>query len=154
MRTNNFIIQCTSCGTKNRVPQNRIKDHPICGKCRKPLPAPKASAAPVMVTDQSFQNEVLSSPGAVLLDCWAPWCGPCKIVAPILDQLAREYAGRAKIAKLNVDQNPMTAAKYQVMSIPTLLFFKNGRLINTLTGAHQKPEIERQLRAIIGTQPG
>jgi thioredoxin-like negative regulator of GroEL len=74
------------------------------------------------------------------------------MVAPILDQLAREYAGQAKIAKLNVDQNPMTAARYQVMSIPTLLFFKNGRLINTLPGAHQKPVIEQQLRAMIRTR--
>jgi thioredoxin 2 len=151
MPANNFIIQCMNCGTKNRVPQNRIKDRPLCGKCRKPLPAPKVSSNPVMVTDQTFQNEVLSFPGPVLLDCWAPWCGPCKMVAPILDQLAREYAGRAKIAKLNVDQNPMTAARYQVLSIPTLLFFKNGRLINTLPGALQKPKIERQLRAILNT---
>jgi thioredoxin 2 len=109
------------------------------------------TSSPVIVTDQTFQNEVLNFPGTVLLDCWAPWCGPCKMVAPILDQLARSYAGQAKIAKLNVDQNPFTSSKYQVLSIPTMLFFKNGQLIQTLAGAHPQPEIERQLRAVMGS---
>jgi thioredoxin 2 len=83
------------------------------------------------------------------LDCWAPWCGPCKLVSPILDQLARTYAGRAKIAKLNVDQNPLTSSRYQVLSIPTMLFFKNGQLVKTLAGAHPQTEIEKQLQMVM-----
>jgi thioredoxin 2 len=115
-----------------------------------PLPAIKVTSSPVIVTDQTFEREVLDFPGLVLLDCWAPWCGPCKMVAPILDQLAKSYAGRAKIAKLNVDQNPVVSSRYQILSIPTMLFFNNGRLVKTLTGAHPQPEIERQLRAVMG----
>jgi thioredoxin len=102
-----------------------------------------------MVTDQSFQAEVLSYQGVVLLDFWAAWCGPCKMISPIVDQLAREFSGQAKVAKLNIDQNPMTASRYHVLSVPTMLFFKNGKVVHTLAGAYAKPEIERQLRALL-----
>jgi thioredoxin 2 len=102
-----------------------------------------------MVTDSTFETEVMSYPGVVLVDCWAPWCGPCKMMGPILDQVAREYAGRAKIAKINVDQNPLISARYNVLSIPTLLFFKSGQLVNNVPGAVQKPEIDRILRGIV-----
>jgi thioredoxin 2 len=152
MTTENLIIQCKNCGTKNRVPRSRIHDRPVCGKCRMPLPAMRSTSSPVIVTDQTFQSEVLNFSGTVLLDCWAPWCGPCKMVAPILDQLAKSYAGRAKIAKLNVDQNPGISSRYQILSIPTMLFFKNGQMVKTLTGAHPQPEIERQLRAVMKGQ--
>ena len=92
---------------------------------------------------------VLSYTGAVLVDCWAPWCGPCKMVAPVLDQLASEYAGRIKIAKLNVDENPMTASQYGIQSIPTMLLFKNGNQIDKLVGALPKQEIVRHLRTVL-----
>jgi len=83
------------------------------------------------------------------VDCWAPWCGPCRMVAPIMDQLASEYAGRVKIAKLNTDDNPSTASLYGIQSIPTLLFFKNGKQVNKLVGALPKKEIERHLGSLI-----
>jgi thioredoxin 2 len=150
MAADNLIIACKKCGTRNRVPRARVHDRPICAKCRTLLPAIEAISSPVIVTDQTFQREILEFGGTVLLDCWAPWCGPCKMVAPILDQLARTYAGRAKIAKLNVDQNPMTSSRYQILSIPTMLFFRNGRWVKTLAGAQPQPEIERQLRAVMG----
>ena len=149
MNQERHIIQCTNCGTKNRVPESRINDRPVCGKCRTSLPEMKVFSTPVMVTDSTFKEEILSHPGPLLLDCWAPWCGPCKMMGPILDQLARAYAGRVKITKINVDQNPMTSSRYNILSIPTLLFFKNGQLVNSVPGAIQKPEIERYLRAII-----
>ena len=149
MDTGNFIIQCRHCKTRNRVPKIRVKDHPVCGKCRRPLPPPSAVQHPVIVTDQSFQNEVMSYPGLLLLDCWAAWCGPCRMISPIVDQLAREYSGRVKVAKLNVDQNPMTAAQYRVLSVPTMLFFKNGKVVHTLAGAYAKPKIERHLQALM-----
>lgn len=143
------IIQCTACNTKNRVPRARLKEKPVCGKCKTPLPPMTYHSSPVMVSDATFQAEVLGYPGTVLLDCWAPWCGPCKMMGPILDQVAREYAGRLKVGKINVDQNPITSARYNILSVPTLLFFKNGQLVGSVPGAVQKPEIDRQLKRIV-----
>ncbi|MCP4633234.1 MAG: thioredoxin [candidate division Zixibacteria bacterium] len=104
---------------------------------------------PIDITDNSFNKEVLSAPGPVLVDCWAPWCGPCRMVAPVLDQIAEEYAGRIKIAKLNVDENPVTASKYSVKNIPTMLLFKGGDLVNTIVGALPKNQIEDHVRSIL-----
>ena len=101
------------------------------------------------VTDQTFAREVLQHAGLVLVDCWAPWCGPCRTVGPIMDQLAGEYAGRVKIAKLNTDQNQRIAGQFQIQSIPTMLFFKGGQLVNRQVGALPKNEIERLLRSIM-----
>ncbi len=149
MKTDSIIMQCASCGTKNRIPRGRLKDRPICGRCKKPLAAGTFYDHPVTVTDSTFNQEVLSYPGAVLVDCWAPWCGPCRMVAPVLDQLASEYAGRIKIAKLNVDENPLTASKYGIQSIPTMLIFKGGKQVNRLVGALPKAEIEQHLRTLL-----
>ena len=149
MNSNNIIIRCPKCGAKNRIPKQRIHESPICGKCRARLGPIAYSDKPLEVTDQSFDSEVLSHPGPVLLDCWAPWCGPCKMVAPVLDQLASEYAGRVKIAKLNVDENPATASRYAIQSIPTMLIFNQGNQINRLIGALPKQEIERNLLAVL-----
>jgi len=148
---NNIVVRCANCGAKNRIPEERLDQGPICGKCKAPLKVVDSPAAPVDVTDQTFSREVLSFSGPVLLDCWAPWCGPCKMVAPVLEQLASEYAGRLKIAKLNVDENPSTASKYGIQSIPTMLLFKNGSLVNSLVGALPKHEIERHLGTILVT---
>ena len=149
MNQDNTIIQCTNCGTKNRIPKNRLQDKPICGKCRRPLTVGVVHDRPVIVKDSTFSIEVLSYPGAVIVDCWAPWCGPCHMVSPILDQLASEYAGRVKIAKLNVDENPLTASQYSIRSIPTMLLFKDGKLVNSLVGALPRSEIEGHLRSIL-----
>ena len=100
---------------------------------------------PVVVADRDFSQEVLASPLPVLLDCWAAWCGPCKMIAPLLEQMAGEYAGRLKVAKLNVDENPATASRYGIQSIPTLLLFKGGEVVDTLVGAVPREEIARRL---------
>lgn len=93
------------------------------------------------VTDDSFEPEVLQSAVPVLVDYWAEWCGPCKAIAPILDDVAKEYAGRLKIAKLNVDENQRTPPKYQIRGIPTLMLFKNGTLAATKVGALSKSQL-------------
>jgi len=93
------------------------------------------------VSDASFDADVLKADGPVLVDLWAAWCGPCRMIAPILDQLATEYQGRVTIVKLNVDENPDTAAKYQVRSIPTLLLFKQGQVAATKVGAASKSDL-------------
>jgi thioredoxin 2 len=145
----NIIVPCPKCSTKNRVPKDRLQDKPVCAKCRTPLMPGGFPDRPIVVTDSTFNEEVLSSPSPVVVDCWAPWCGPCHMVAPILDQLASEYAGMVRIAKLNVDENRMTASQYSTNSIPTLLFFKDGKLADRLVGALPKAEIERHLRALL-----
>jgi thioredoxin 2 len=148
MNHESIMVRCAGCGAKNRIPKERLGEGPICGKCRKPLNVESSTAIPVDVTDQTFSREVLSFSGPVLVDCWAPWCGPCRMVAPVLEQLASEYAGRVKIAKLNVDENPATASQYGIQSIPTMLLFKNGKQVNSLVGALPKAEIERHLSTI------
>jgi thioredoxin 1 len=104
------------------------------------------SSTPVHIRDASFQSEVLESPIPVLVDFWAPWCGPCHMIAPALEKLAQQYAGRIKIAKLNVDENQMSAGRYQVSGIPQLLMFKNGQQVGKLVGAHPQQNIERLIQ--------
>ena len=101
------------------------------------------------ITDDNFQDEVLSSDLPVLIDFWAIWCGPCKMVAPIVEQLSTEYDGKAKIGKLDVDSNQQTSIKYGVRSIPTLLIFKGGDLVETIIGAVPKAKIVEKLESFI-----
>lgn len=100
-------------------------------------------------TDANFETDVLQNEGVVLVDFWAPWCGPCRMVGPIVEDLAREYEGRATIGKLNVDENQGTAAKYGIMSIPTLMVFKNGRAVDKIVGAAPKEVISSKLDAYL-----
>jgi thioredoxin 1 len=95
-------------------------------------------AKPVVVTDSDFESQVIKSDVPVVVDFWAPWCGPCRQIAPILDELANEYEGKLKIAKINVDENGQYAGKFGVQAIPTLLVFKNGELVQTLMGSRPK----------------
>jgi thioredoxin 1 len=100
----------------------------------------------VEVTDATFASEIEQSSGLVLVDFWATWCGPCQVVAPVLDQLAGEYAGKARVAKLDVDSNQRTAMRFNVRSIPSILFFKNGRHVDTVVGAVPKPILEGKIK--------
>lgn len=93
------------------------------------------------VTDHSFEAEVLQSPTPVLVDFWAEWCGPCRMIAPLLESASAEYAGKVKIVKLNVDQNTITAAKYGVRAIPTLIIYKDGKMVSTKTGSLSKTQL-------------
>ncbi|HEY8555341.1 MAG TPA: thioredoxin TrxA [Burkholderiales bacterium] len=99
------------------------------------------SAGIISVTDDSFEREVLKSTEPVLVDYWAEWCGPCKMIAPVLEEIAREYSGRLKVAKLNIDENPMTPPKYGIRGIPTLMLFKNGTVEATKVGAVSKSQL-------------
>lgn len=105
----------------------------------------------VLVADkENFEKEVLQSEIPVMVDFWAAWCVPCRIIAPIVERLAEKYAGRLKVAKLDVDSNQELAIRYQVMSIPTLLFFKNGQVVDRIIGAVGEQEILRRIEALLG----
>ena len=111
-----LMIRCPACGATNRVPPDKVARglEPVCGRCKAPLPlaaAPSGGGAPIVVTDATFASDVEASPLPVLMDAWAPWCGPCRMIAPVIDELATEMAGRVRVVKLNVDDNPRTATR-------------------------------------------
>jgi len=149
MNQDQLIVQCRNCGTKNRIPGSRIHDRAVCGRCRRPITVGASSPGVVNVTDSNFAREVLEHAGPVLVDFWAPWCGPCRMVSPVLEELAKEYSTRLKIAKLNVDENPSTASRYSIRSIPSMLFFKGGKAVHTLMGARLKEELQRHIRSLL-----
>lgn len=147
-----MIATCIRCQAKNRIDERAAStQQPVCGRCGAPLEfAPPSDSAnggkPHVVTDNSFESEVLGAGSTpILVDCWAPWCGPCRMIAPVLDELAAEANGRYLIAKLNVDENPQTSGRFGIRSIPTMLIFKNGQLIDTLVGALPKQAIAARL---------
>lgn len=142
------LIRCTACGTTNRVPRDKLARGllPKCGRCGASLAQP---AGPLTVSDASFASDVERSPLPVLLDAWAPWCGPCRTIAPVVEELARELAGRVRVAKLDVDQNPVTARRFALRSIPTLLVLQNGRELDRIVGAQPKDTILRHLQRFV-----
>ena len=155
------IMTCARCGAKNRVDESAAKRlKPVCGRCGARLAENQQGAAedfraaaselgkPGKVTDATFARDVLNAGSRpVLLDCWAEWCGPCRMIAPVLDQLAAESGNRYRVAKLNVDENPQTAVRLGIQSIPTLLIFKNGKAVDRIIGVQSKQAIVARLAA-------
>lgn len=139
------IINCRNCGAKNRISLEN-KRTPICGKCKQPLSFPDS---PLTITDANFSESVEKSSLPVLLDFWAAWCPPCKMIAPIIDTLAKELAGKVVVGKLDVDKNQLVAARFRVQSIPTLIIFQNGREAERLVGAQSKEAIVQRLNKFI-----
>ena len=101
------------------------------------------------VTAATWEQEVLGESGLVLIDFWAVWCGPCRMIAPTVEELAREYAGKVKVLKLNTDENPEIASRYKIMGIPTLMFFKGGQKVDQIVGAVPKPQLKAKLDSLI-----
>ena len=101
------------------------------------------------VTDETFEKDVLQAEGVSLVDFWAPWCGPCRMIGPIVDELAEEYKGRVNVLKMNVDENPRTPGRYGIMGIPTLLLFKDGKLVDTMVGLQSKETLVKRIDRVL-----
>jgi thioredoxin 2 len=132
---------CSACGTKNRMPRNRIREDPNCGRCGKKV----FPREPVAATDATWRAEVEQCPLPVLVDFWAPWCGPCRDVAPAIEEIAREKAGRLKVVKLNVDENPATASRFHIEGIPAMVLLRGPLFVDQVEGARPKADLERWL---------
>ncbi len=130
-------IVCSQCLSTNNVPRERLSDGPICGKCKNSL----LPAHPVELTDETFATFVARTEIPVVVDFWAAWCGPCKMIAPHLEELAKELGEKVQIVKVNIDENPLTPTKYGVRGVPTLMVFKNGELAATKVGALPKTKL-------------
>ncbi len=131
-------MPCAECGAVNRIPKARLAEEPRCGRCKHGL----LPGAPIESDEQRFRAEVESSPVPVLVDFWAPWCGPCRAVAPVLAAIAQERKGQLKIVKINVDENPQLAARFKAHSIPMMTLFKDGRAVETIVGAQPKKTLD------------
>ena len=136
------IAVCSSCNAKNRLKIPPNGQLPVCGKCGAELPWL------VKADDMTFSSEVDASI-PVLVDFWAQWCGPCRVIAPVLEELSRELAGKLKIVKLNVDENPKTSQQYRVQSIPMLIVFKNAQVVDTFVGAMPKGAMLQRLTPLL-----
>ena len=132
------VVQCPGCGQKNRVPAP-ADGVPRCGTCHNPLPWV------VDADDGSFAQVAGAAAIPVIVDLWAPWCGPCRMVSPALENLAREYAGRVKLVKVDVDESPQTARRFDARGIPTLLVLRNGQVVSRQVGAAPEPALRTWL---------
>ena len=135
------LYPCSHCGSTNRIRKARAADDPQCGRCHQKIFPRRTVAA----TDATWQREVEQSPIPVLVDFWAPWCGPCRVVGPVLEEVARERGGRVKIVKVNVDENPRLSERFGIQAIPTMILFRGAREVDQIRGALAKPALEARL---------
>jgi thioredoxin 2 len=136
--TRKATVACPFCGKLNRVRMDRVQDRPKCGECGRPLLLDR----PIPVTDDAFDRVINDSEVPVLVDFYADWCQPCKVMAPLLDDLARERMGKLLVVKLNTDMNPAASQRFAIRGIPTLILFRGGREANRAVGAVPKAKLE------------
>lgn len=138
MPSDAVLIRCKSCRTLNNVPVERLEQHPICGNCKTPLEFPHA---PVNATAATFDKEISDWPGLVLVEFWAKWCGYCRMIEPVVNDLARWRAGQMKVVRVDVDAEPALSSRFTVKATPTFILYRNGRQLARMDGA-PKEKIE------------
>ena len=132
-----MLISCVHCGSTNRVPDERLHQDPICGRCGTAILA----GQPVQLTDANFEAFTAKTELPVVIDFWAPWCGPCQAMAPQFERAAQQLKGRALLAKVNSDENPRSAARFAIRSIPTMVMLQRGNEVRRMSGALQAQQI-------------
>ena len=146
----NTMIVCPKCGAKNRISQDKQHLTPKCGRCGGSLAGTPVSGRVNQLADASFYAQVERAGLPVMVDFYSPTCGPCRMIAPIIDTLAQEYAGRLLVFKLDTSTQQMTSARFQIRGVPTLLFFQDGRMVDQVVGAVPREEIEQRIRRMVG----
>jgi thioredoxin 2 len=141
------VVMCIFCGTANRVDLSRLSEGPRCGSCGRPIRLDR----PLPVTDAAFDKVIAGSSVPVLVDFYADWCGPCKVMAPVLDDFARRHLGEVLVLKLDTDAHPATPARFGIKGIPTLIAFEHGREIRRQVGAVQAADLEKLVPGGSGT---
>ncbi len=144
MKENSVLLRCASCKTANRVPAMKLMDRPKCGRCGNLLDFPRS---PVEVTDRNFREEVLENPGYVLVFFWATWCAHCRGMMPLLEDLARQRAGIIKVAMINTEKETNLARSFNIMSVPRLVLYRHGQIVDELNGAVQKAQLDLWIEA-------
>lgn len=145
---NQTIMQCPACGTKNRIPPDKKHLRAKCGRCGRSLSA-AAGGTVLELDDMGFERFIRDASLPVLVDFYSPTCGPCRMMTPVIDNIARNYAGMVLVAKLDTSRHQMTAGRYKIRGVPTLLFFKQGRMVEQLVGAIPQTRIEESIRAML-----
>jgi len=135
-------VTCPKCNATNRLPSDRLTDKPNCGKCKKPI----FSGKPMELTASNVVPTVSHNELPVLVDCWAPWCGPCKSFAPTFEKAAKELEPKLRLAKLNTETHQQVAARWKIRSIPTLILFRQGKEIARMSGAMSLPQLKQWLK--------
>lgn len=144
---NSIVVTCKNCGTKNRIPADKQHLGPKCGKCRELINL-AGSAVPVELDDSGFAEFISRASKPVMVDFFSPTCGPCRMLAPVIDSMARKFYGRVIIAKLDTSHFQITASQYRIKGVPTLLFFKHGKLIDQVTGALPEQQLVQLLQKL------
>ena len=142
------MVACSSCGTKNRIPADKQHLGPKCGNCKNAISL-AGTAVPVELDDSSFSGFISQVKKPVMVDFFSPSCGPCRMLAPVIDSLAGKFHGRVIIAKLDTSRNQSAAVQYKIRGVPTLLFFKSGELIDKVTGTLPEQELVRLLEKFV-----
>lgn len=142
------IIQCPACGTKNRIPPDKKHLRAKCGRCGRSLPDPDSGKV-IDLDDMGFDRFIRDAALPVLVDFYSPTCGPCRMLAPVIENIARMYGSRLLVARLDTSRHQMTAGRYNIRGVPTLIFFKQGRVVEQLVGAVPQARIEESIRAML-----